>query len=247
MGLTRKDVADRSEPCACPCGWAGKRVGPTRLRIWCAAWDWCLGRVSSTLTWSMGSMAYDFAGKIFGHWRVLERTSGKTGYWRCVCSCGTERNVPTEGLRTGRTQSCGCQRPQNKPENLAGKKIGKWTVLSVDEESRGSCQLKWKCRCDCGTERSVFASMLRTGGSKSCGCSDIYNDDMIGERFGLLTVTEVVETRVGKRQSRQKAFNLLCDCGQTTVRTLPQLEGAEIPSCGCVKGKVRRVNLSDKE
>lgn len=52
--------------------------------------------------------------------------------------------------------------------DLAGQHFGRWTVLS-----RGplvSNSRLWHCRCDCGGERAVSTSNLRSGKSKSCGC-----------------------------------------------------------------------------
>ena len=58
--------------------------------------------------------------------------------------------------------------------NLAGKKVGRWTVLRRDYE-RGSTATTfaltyWICLCECGTVKSVRASSLQRGKSKSCGC-----------------------------------------------------------------------------
>jgi HNH endonuclease len=53
-------------------------------------------------------------------------------------------------------------------EDLTGKTFGRWTVLSRAENH--GYQAYWNCRCECGTEKSVCATALRTGGSKSCGC-----------------------------------------------------------------------------
>lgn len=49
-----------------------------------------------------------------------------------------------------------------------GDKFHRWTVL---EKAPSTPQhAVWKCRCECGAVRQVFASGLRRGKSKSCGC-----------------------------------------------------------------------------
>ena len=53
-----------------------------------------------------------------------------------------------------------------RPINMRGKRFGRWTVL----EWIGPQTQDWRCRCDCGTERIVNGSNLRTGDSSSCGC-----------------------------------------------------------------------------
>lgn len=71
----------------------------------------------------------------------------------------------------------------SKMIDLTGRRFGRWTVIGKDPESH-KCRTmhpyigkpalttfaKWKCRCDCGTERSVIGINLTTGKSKSCGC-----------------------------------------------------------------------------
>lgn len=48
-------------------------------------------------------------------------------------------------------------------EVLTGKRFGKWTVLAPSEKP-----YYYKCRCDCGKTRDVYASSLRLGKSHSC-------------------------------------------------------------------------------
>lgn len=57
--------------------------------------------------------------------------------------------------------------------DLAGQRIGRWTVLSLVPGT-----YKWMCRCDCGTERAVLQLHLRRGRTKSCGC---YHRERVSE------------------------------------------------------------------
>lgn len=50
--------------------------------------------------------------------------------------------------------------------DLTGKRFGKWLVLSISDKR----QRLWLCRCDCGTEKIVDGSSLKSGTSKSCRC-----------------------------------------------------------------------------
>lgn len=52
--------------------------------------------------------------------------------------------------------------------DLTGERFGRWTVLGIAPSTPRNA--KWYCRCDCGKERIVRASILRNGTSKSCGC-----------------------------------------------------------------------------
>lgn len=47
-----------------------------------------------------------------------------------------------------------------------GTKFHKWTFVRPGESG-----YRWLCVCACGTEREVVAQDLRSGRSKSCGCS----------------------------------------------------------------------------
>lgn len=53
---------------------------------------------------------------------------------------------------------------------MIGQTFGRWTILGEHRKGR---KLYYDCRCECGTERTVYASSIRTGKSKSCGCLKI--------------------------------------------------------------------------
>lgn len=58
--------------------------------------------------------------------------------------------------------------------DLTGERFGKWTVLRRGQDGtdkRGYPVVRWVCKCDCGTVREVIGSTLKSGRSKSCGCS----------------------------------------------------------------------------
>lgn len=56
----------------------------------------------------------DLTGKKFGKWIILEKAErpitnspSKPLYWKCKCSCGVIRTIPSHNLRCNRTLSCG--------------------------------------------------------------------------------------------------------------------------------------------
>lgn len=62
--------------------------------------------------------------------------------------------------------------------DITGKRFGRWiaqyyikTANRVMVNGKLNKKHFWLCRCDCGTERSVYAGALKSGGSSSCGCS----------------------------------------------------------------------------
>lgn len=54
--------------------------------------------------------------------------------------------------------------------DLTGQKFGRLTVLSrTEHETRKG--VFWLCRCDCGKETVVASGKLKSGTTRSCGCS----------------------------------------------------------------------------
>lgn len=56
-----------------------------------------------------------------------------------------------------------------KRKELAGLVFGRYTVISWITRSKNGTS-KWLCRCECGTEKVIFATALLDGTTKSCGC-----------------------------------------------------------------------------
>lgn len=59
-----------------------------------------------------------------------------------------------------------------KAVDMAGQRFNRWTVIARAENSP-SGQIRWMCRCQCGTEAIVQSGALKSGHSKSCGCHKI--------------------------------------------------------------------------
>ena len=53
--------------------------------------------------------------------------------------------------------------------DLIGQVFGKLTVIELDQESSG--RRKWICKCSCGNTVSVREYNLKSGNTKSCGCT----------------------------------------------------------------------------
>lgn len=51
-----------------------------------------------------------------------------------------------------------------------GTKFGRLTFLELANRNDKSRQWYWKCRCDCGNERTIMGSNVKNGRSLSCGC-----------------------------------------------------------------------------
>jgi hypothetical protein len=120
----------------------------------------------------------DLTGRTFNRWTVIKETEDvherKTGakYFLCKCDCGTEKVVNGNSLIRGRSKSCGCLQKEITHDllvkDLTGKRFSRLEVIELDyiKENRAY----WKCKCDCGTIKTIASSTLQSGFTKSCGC-----------------------------------------------------------------------------
>lgn len=124
-----------------------------------------------------GRLVEDYSGQTFGGLTAIRPVGGNGGYgpiWEFRCTCGNTVDASIKNVKSGRQKSCGCRlgdtvfhRQTGKwAKNLTGKTIGKWTVLRLDENSD---EVRWICRCECGTVRSVARKSLTSGRTLSCG------------------------------------------------------------------------------
>lgn len=183
----------------------------------------------------------DLTGLTFGNLKVLEEIpvknrQGKILY-KCECSCGNIVEVKAINLKKGITKSCGCIKESKiKNTDIIGKKFGSFLVESFDYIDKRNVR-KYKCRCDCGNVVSVNVYNLLAGRSTNCGCvrkkslSIKKKDDMIGKKFGKLTVIEKHEVNKNKKI----VYKCLCECGGVCYATTQSLKSGHTSSCGCIK------------
>lgn len=110
----------------------------------------------------------DLTGKTFGKLTALSKAKSLDfgdsithSTWLCVCECGKEVIVETQKLRSGHTQSCGCNRGIDW---VPGRRFGKLvTVKNLGGRT-------WELLCDCGHKRIAHATNIHK--LTSCGCSN---------------------------------------------------------------------------
>lgn len=198
---------------------------------------------------------HDLTGNQYGRLTVMYRTDdyiGPTGKrrvrWHCKCACGNETDVVAKTLENGATRSCGCLKNETTAArffiNLTGKKYGRWTVLSRAEDyisPTGYQKTRWLCKCSCGTEKCVESGSLISGHSVSCGClrSEITSQatliDIIGHRFGRLTVRKRVDDHVTTGGRHLPRYQCTCECGSVHYATSTSLLDGSVKSCGCLQ------------
>lgn len=125
--------------------------------------------------------------------------------------------------------------------DMAGQRHGRLIVLNPVEGSR---PVRWLCVCDCGKERAVLGTDLRTGKARSCGCLGRKPNalSLVRQRFGRW----VVKRRVVKSSTRHVMWLCVCDCGEERVVDSYKLQSGRSKSCGCMQRDQRRSEVLGK-
>lgn len=86
--------------------------------------------------------------------------------------------------------------------DLAGKVLGKWTVLSRAPNQK-SRHIAWLCRCECGRQAVVLSNNLRLGKStccRPCGVlKRLHHGELVGDRFGRSSAESTVHESMIQR------------------------------------------------
>lgn len=199
----------------------------------------------------LGKNLIDLTGQRFGYWSVVRRAAdivepsgAHVTMWLCKCDCGTVKPIRSHSLLSGTTHSCGCYKKKNlrSEVDLCDHRYGRWSVVSFDKvvKRNGRKYRMWKCRCDCGTERSVDEKSLLTGKSKSCGCYRLERlrtvtrrRDLKGKRYGHWTVIDSAPDQFYPGGGRGQQWKCRCDCGKERIVLTHSLVTGFSKSCGC--------------
>ena len=178
----------------------------------------------------------NLTGQQFGEWTV--KAYAGSGRWICECSCDkhTISKVSTTSLKNGESTKCSNPIHRNK-YNLVGQHFGKWTVLEYAGDMR------WKCKCSCGTEKNVLTRYLLNGSSKSCGCDRNYHiihKDITGQTFNNLLVLGYTGS-----DNMWKCKCLACGNDNFIVHRDSIVTG-KTKSCGCLKETMRKQTLLER-
>lgn len=128
-------------------------------------------------------------------------------------------------------------------KDLTGKRFGRLVVEQLDYTANKVSF--WKCRCDCGNEKTIRGACLTTGHTKSCGClhKKALLKDLTGKKFNYLTVISYAY-----KKGKYHYWNCVCDCGSEVCVNGTYLRSGNTKSCGCAKRKMhlgqRKYDLS---
>jgi hypothetical protein len=172
----------------------------------------------------------DLTGQTFGELIVvckIEKPEDKKhnyNCWKCLCECGKEVFTSSTALKNGKILNCG----HAIIPDLVGQRFGKLTVIKYFGKEK-SVNLWW-CKCDCKKEKYVREFSLLQGDTKSCGCLRSEILDLVGQKFGRLTVLEMCPREKGDSTK----WVCKCDCGKTIEVEGSSLKRGNTQSCGCL-------------
>ena len=177
-------------------------------------------------------------GQRFGRLTVIKEDVNRKSYVICQCDCGNITNVSKHNLISEKTRSCGCLQKESryaKINDLTGQRFGRFVVIDRVENRKGN--VRYLCKCDCGTEKVFYAENLRRGLTTSCGCfrkeklSQLYFQDLTGQTFGRLTVENLNSY---DEKNNSYFWDCICECGTKTVVSGNHLKNGHTQSCGCM-------------
>ena len=131
-----------------------------------------------------------------------------------------------------------------KKIDLKGQRFYKLLVEEETPKRDAKGSVIWLCKCDCGQTTLASTSDLRSGHKKSCGCwqkekaailgkSNL--KDLVGQKFGLLTVIAKDKTEKTLNGSTKIYWKCKCDCGNEIIVRGNSLQSGNTKSCGCIK------------
>lgn len=210
----------------------------------------------------------DLTGQRFGSWVVIG-PSDKSGYDRCRCNCGTERDVLRESLTRGVSKSCGCVHTRSEAQlkmderrkkegDLTGKQFGRWTVLHRAEKEG-----YFTCQCECGTIKDVYRHSLMSGMSTGCQhCAFAHSDAMksAAAQKSVKAKRTAIEKYEGKTVSGWKIIEILSprkpdtsmwckavcpQCGKTVEVSLSNITRANpiLRCAGCARDMKDKIDV----
>lgn len=196
------------------------------------------------------ALTHDLLGRQFQDLTVIGRAEtpkGKKGvWWRCRCVCGNELDVLAANLTAGRRTNCGCIKKTGNIKDLTGQQFGMLTVLEPTEKRTKNGSVIWACQCACGTITEQSSIRLQQGKALSCGCQTKQKriKDLVGQRFGQLTVVRATKKRTS---GGYVIWTCRCDCGNEIDVSGLKLQKGAVQSCGCSDQRKRYKDLAGQQ
>lgn len=129
-----------------------------------------------------------------------------------------------------------------------GQQFDDLTIIEKTEKRDSGGSIIWRCQCKCGEIVERSTAILKRKSYHSCHqCKKIKTLDLIGEKFGRLTVINKTEERAS---DDTVIWECICECGSIVKRSTANLTRKNREqSCGCKKidfmAKLGKQNSAD--
>lgn len=156
-------------------------------------------------------------------------------YCRCIGIDNKEYIVRQDALMSGATHTIHGACSGGIIQDITGERFGRLIAVEPIKERAVNGSVRWKCVCDCGNIVYPTMNNLKRKHTTSCGCvkDDFIKSckiDVIGKKFGYLTVLSEEESIKGERRK----VKCLCDCGNIHICSVTDLTTKHTMSCGCI-------------
>lgn len=112
-------------------------------------------------------------------------------------------------------------------------KIVKQVAPRINSAGNKETRVEVECLA-CGTHKEVAWSKVKSGHTKSCGCTaESRRKDITNQRFGSLVAIE----STGVKKKGSFLWRCKCDCGNTKDVSVSDLGMGKCQSCGCLQNK----------
>ena len=125
--------------------------------------------------------------------------------------------------------------------DLTGERFGDLVVKAFSGKDKDKNRL-WLCECACGNTVTVTTRYLRSWGRTNCGCKTTRKQALQNQKFGDLTVKEIIETS----KWGDKLLLCECTCGNKVKVMSSLLKSGEKTNCGC-KNQIFKDQKEKKE
>lgn len=174
---------------------------------------------------------------VIGKGKTVKNVKGYRIYWICQCSCEskTTKEVREDGLLNNTSKGCSkCAHIKD----LTGLTFGDLKVLQINRDVHTDYNHTfYDVQCKCGKIYPVRSDTLTCGTATNCGCNNLEHEDLVGRKFGKLTVLEYLyRFKYSEIKDYRASVNLWlceCECGNIITKRQSDLIGRNTCSCGC--------------
>ena len=162
--------------------------------------------------------------------------------YECICDCGSIHYLSEDFLIKNKEKKCNFCNSEIElsvnRDDFINKKFERLSVINFSHFDYTG-HIVWNCKCDCGNFKKVREDSLKNGMIKSCGClhKEVVKEtsplNIVGEKYGYLTVIE----RVENNKHKQTKWLCKCDCGNIITVIGARLISGHTLTCGCKNSK----------